>query len=161
MYKILFFCLTLSFPVLFYGQQDLTITALNRFAIVYNDTTHVFYARPPEKKDRVRQEHIYYWFNGEKILSTEQGFSGRILDGTYTVYYPNKNLRQRGSFKRGLKSGSWKSWDMDGKLTSTEKWRKGERVKKKVFFKKRKRKQSKPKGNRAKKQTQSAIQTTH
>jgi antitoxin component YwqK of YwqJK toxin-antitoxin module len=67
----------------------------------------------------------YYWYSANQIHSTQGGFSGTLLNGQYTEYYLNKNLKEQGAFKKGLKDDVWKSWNEDGTLKQTVNWHKG------------------------------------
>jgi hypothetical protein len=73
----------------------------------------------------VRPSLFYYWYNAGVIHSTQGGFSGKLLNGQYNEFYLNKNLKQQGSFKKGLKNGSWKSWSEDGTLILFTTWKNG------------------------------------
>ncbi|MDB5137822.1 MAG: hypothetical protein JWP37_4425 [Mucilaginibacter sp.] len=67
----------------------------------------------------------YYWYSAGVIHATQGGFSGKLLNGVYTEYYLNKNLKEQGTFKRGLKSDIWKTWNDDGSLKQTATWKDG------------------------------------
>ncbi len=75
---------------------------------------------------------IYYWYYANSIHSTQGGFSGKLLDGQYSEFYPSKNLKEQGFFKKGLKQGVWKSWNEDGTLKEQTKWKNGVLVSDKV-----------------------------
>jgi len=149
MRSILLVCL-LSISQLVLSQKNLTTTALNRFHISRNDTLQEFFARRPVKKDKVIDSKKYYWYNGDSILITKGGISGRVLDGLYTEYFPNKNLREKGEFVGGLKSGTWRYWNDEGELLATEKWKKGQKIERKQKTKKKKTELLKKKGKTAK-----------
>lgn len=70
----------------------------------------------------------YFWYNSGAIHETQGGYSGRLLNGQYTAYYLNKNLKEQGLFKKGLKDGTWKSWREDGSLLATVTWKRGKEV---------------------------------
>lgn len=57
-----------------------------------------------------KQGHRYYWYSNNSIISADGSFSGRLLHGTYTSYYPDHNLLQQGEFDHGLKNGLWTKW---------------------------------------------------
>jgi hypothetical protein len=67
----------------------------------------------------------YYWYGANIIHSTQGGYGGNLLNGQYNEYYLNKNLREQGIFKKGLKDGTWKAWNEDGTLSSTATWKNG------------------------------------
>lgn len=81
---------------------------------------------------------FYFWYYAGGIHSTQGGYSGKLLDGTYTEYYLSKGLMQQGLFKKGLKNGTWKSWNEDGSLKEAIKWKNGKVIKDKYasFWKK-------------------------
>lgn len=68
---------------------------------------------------------FYYWYSSNQIHSTQGGFSGRLLNGIYNEFYLTRNLKEQGTFEKGLKNGTWKSWNEDGKLTKTTHWKRG------------------------------------
>lgn len=72
-------------------------------------------------------EATYFWFNSKEIKYTQGGFSGNPLDGKYEVFYPNGNLKSKGSFTLGLKDGEWLSWHANQRLAATLNYRKGVR----------------------------------
>ncbi len=81
---------------------------------------------------------FYFWYYAGGIHSSQGGYSGKLLDGTYAEYYLSKGLKEQGTFKRGLKNGIWKSWNEDGILKEAIKWKNGKVVKDKYvsFWKK-------------------------
>lgn len=58
----------------------------------------------------------YYWYNMNTIISSEGGFSGRLLHGNYTSYFHNHNLKSQGNFENGLKHGIWINWFVNGRV---------------------------------------------
>ena len=46
------------------------------------------------------------------ILVTQGGYNGRLLNGDFRVFYPNKNLKENGNYQFGLKEGTWISGDL-------------------------------------------------
>lgn len=73
----------------------------------------------------------YFWYYANGIHSTQGGYSGILLDGDYMEYYPDKGLKEQGYFIRGLKNGTWKTWNEDGTLKESVHWKSG-----KVIFRK-------------------------
>jgi hypothetical protein len=46
-----------------------------------------------------------------------------LYSGGWTAYYPGTKLKAwSGSFSHGAKSGEFRFWDRDGRLTKTERW---------------------------------------
>lgn len=72
-----------------------------------------------------KPELSYYWHRANVIHITKGGFSGKLLNGSYTEYYLNKNLKEQGTFTKGLKSGVWKNWSDTGNLLSWYSWSDG------------------------------------
>ena len=68
---------------------------------------------------------FYYWYSANAIHATQGGFSGHLLSGRYTEYYLNKNLKEQGFFKQGLKSGIWRTWNEDGTASQVSNWENG------------------------------------
>ncbi len=69
----------------------------------------------------------YYWYSNSNnlILHTVGGHDGKLLHGTFTSYYGNKNLMVKGKFNKGLKNGEWIKWYSNGKINEVSKWRSG------------------------------------
>ena len=75
-------------------------------------------------KDEVtfKKGKVYFWFRAGKIHHTEQGGAGELLHESYKKYYLSDQLAQMGNFKKGLKTGMWKSWYENGLIKSTQGW---------------------------------------
>jgi len=67
----------------------------------------------------------YYWHAYNKIMETKGGFDGKLLNGNYTVFYINNNLKEKGKFKNGLKNGKWILWYDSGKIQEISCWKNG------------------------------------
>jgi antitoxin component YwqK of YwqJK toxin-antitoxin module len=80
----------------------------------------------PFKSDpKIKNDRYYFWYFNNVIHSTQGGFNGQLLNGHYVAFYPDKNLKEEGDFKRGLKDGEWKTWNPKGDLTSVTNWNEG------------------------------------
>ncbi len=79
-------------------------------------------------------EKTYHWYKTQRVMTTQGGASGDLLHGDYSVSYDNKQLKQKGKFKKGLKTGHWSYWNEEGKLIKTEKWKCGELNGKMVLY---------------------------
>lgn len=80
--------------------------------------------------DKITVSHhdrIYFWYGSNAIHQTEGGFSGRLLNGQYQEFYADKNLREQGEFKDGLKDGVWQSWSENGLLKEFVNWKAGQK----------------------------------
>ncbi len=80
----------------------------------------------PFKKDpKVKNDRYYFWYLNKVIHSTQGGYNGQLLNGHYISFYPDKNLKEEGDFKTGLKDGVWKTWNPKGDLTNVTNWNEG------------------------------------
>lgn len=104
----------------FYDLQNYrhTISALGRKITFFTDA-----AEKISKKTDLNK--IYFWYGNNSISSTQGGYSGKLLDGQYSEFYDNKDLKEQGFFKSGLKDGSWKTWRENGVLLSMQNYREG------------------------------------
>ncbi|MBA3971411.1 MAG: hypothetical protein H0X46_04590 [Bacteroidetes bacterium] len=78
-----------------------------------------------QKKIRVNEELIYFWYSSNKILETKGGYDGKLLHGGYTSYYLTKELKEKGTFTKGLKHGKWMRWYENGKIAEINCWKNG------------------------------------
>ena len=109
-----------------FAQKKPVMNALNRFEINQKDTIYRFYAVIPPKKLKFDFTRNYYGFTKDTIIITQGAVAERILHGSFTVYFPDKNLKEAGKFNYGLKSGEWKWWFPDGQLKQITNWKDGE-----------------------------------
>ena len=70
-------------------------------------------------------ERIYYWYRAQLIKGTQGGASGQLLHGACEAFYTNKQLAEKGCYRKGLKYGKWSYWKMDGTLDQIEHWKEG------------------------------------
>jgi antitoxin component YwqK of YwqJK toxin-antitoxin module len=103
-----------------------TVEAKDRVILKKTDTVYQFYAVKAPKKFKLQNHTKYFWYAADTILVTENGFSGRILHGAYSVHYPNNNLREQGYFRYGLKNDQWKMWYPNGTLEKLSNWKNGQ-----------------------------------
>lgn len=100
---------------------------LNKIRIADSDRTieaEIYPSGGPSAKANL----FYYWYSANLIHTTQGGYSGDLLNGHYNEYYPNKNLKEQGTFKKGLKNGVWKTWNKNGTINHVENWKNGIRV---------------------------------
>lgn len=97
----------------------------NNMVINRADATFKFQVAALPAKVKAKDKLTYYWYKSDKILETDGGYSGKLLNGDYKEYYPSKNLKTQGTFKNGLKHGEWKSWYDEGKLKEITHSKKG------------------------------------
>lgn len=87
-----------------------------QFTVLEDDKRGVwFYSR----------DKFYFWYKAQRVLSTQGASSGQLLNGNFEAFYENKQLAQKGYFRKGLKDGKWMYWRNDGTLISIENWNKG------------------------------------
>ena len=108
-----------------FAQKKPGMDALNRFELKQSDTLYRFYAVIPPKKLRFDFTKNYYGYTKDTIIITQGAVAERILHGSFTVYFPDKNLKEAGKFNNGLKSGEWKSWFPGGQLKQITNWKDG------------------------------------
>jgi antitoxin component YwqK of YwqJK toxin-antitoxin module len=119
---LLFFYLLISTTVIAQKMPDF---GMNRVRIVEPDRVIQLEVKPVTSEPGIKSDRLYYWYSSNKVHYSQGGFSGKLLNGQYTEYYPNLNLKEQGIFKKGLKDGVWKSWNEDGTLHSEMKWHNG------------------------------------
>jgi len=74
---------------------------------------------------KAKVDRMYYWFSGKKVMITQGGYDKNLLHGSYKVRYKNKQIKTKGQFKKGLKTGEWTSWYENGVLAGKSIWRQG------------------------------------
>lgn len=102
---------TLKVSAQSYSDQFLTHRVITNF----DDHTVIAYVKPFGNVS-ILNDRTYYWFSGKQINTTQGGYSGKLLNGEYQDFYTNKNLKESGSFFKGLKDGVWKTWNESGML---------------------------------------------
>ena len=105
--------------------QDYPDYGLTKLRLTDSGRTVEVEVNPIKRDPTVKTDLFYYWYSANQVHFTQGGFSGQLLNGLYTEYYQNKNLKEQGGFNRGLKDGVWKSWDQKGRLIETVKWNDG------------------------------------
>ncbi|HTK19617.1 MAG TPA: hypothetical protein VL442_08900 [Mucilaginibacter sp.] len=118
---LIFFCF-LSVSV--YAQK-IPDYGLNRVRITQRDQSIIAELEPESSAVSAKSSLHYYWYSANIIHETQGGYSGRLLGGQYSVFYPNKTLKEQGSFRKGLKVGVWKIWQEDGTLLAATTWKHG------------------------------------
>jgi hypothetical protein len=78
------------------------------------------------KQRRVRNEKMYYSFVNFKITKQAGARAWAYLHGPFeNRSYTTNMLYARGTFRKGLKHGEWRTWNVDGTLNTIERWKKG------------------------------------
>lgn len=108
----------------------------NKFHIKQDNKSIVFHVLDTDESQlkKYSPEKTYYWFKAQKVLNTQGGSSGSLLNGAYEAFYKNNQLAEKGSFKKGLKHGAWKYWNDKGMLILRENWNKGTQTGKQVYY---------------------------
>ncbi|MEN9441050.1 MAG: hypothetical protein RLZ33_1127 [Bacteroidota bacterium] len=91
---------------------------------------YVFYVQDEDKKPvgHFDQDKFYFWYKAQVVKQTQGAASGQLLHGLYEVFYSNKQLAEKGRFRKGLKQGEWLYWREDGTLIRSEHWSHGKMV---------------------------------
>jgi hypothetical protein len=97
----------------------------HRNTVNYPDHYITFFVRPLKEETIPDPQKRYYWYSANDVRSTQGGFSGKLLNGPYSDFYKNKQLKEQGNFTAGLKTGNWRSWSDNGILKEDSRWRKG------------------------------------
>lgn len=80
-------------------------------------------------------DRSYFWFEKGKVLSTQRGYSGKLLHGTYSAYdRVSKQLKTQGEYVYGLKEGKWMLWGADGHLSQSQHWKAGLQTGKTIIY---------------------------
>lgn len=75
---------------------------------------------------RLNSEVVFFWYKNEKIISSVNGFNGKVLNGIYTKsILSNGSIIEKGEFKNGRKHKQWKKWNKAGRLNSLTTWDRG------------------------------------
>ena len=108
----------------------------NKFHIKQDDKSIVFRVLDTDDSQlkKYNPNKNYYWFKSQKVLVTQGGSSGSLLDGIYESFYKNNQLAEKGLFKKGLKHGVWKHWAPNGILMRQENWSKGTQTGKQLYY---------------------------
>jgi len=108
------------------GQYSTKDFLSHKIIVNHDDYTIVAYVKPT-RRIYIESDLLYYWFSTSLIKSTQGGYSGKLLNGSYQELFLNKNLKELGAFRAGLKTGNWKSWDESGRLKEEYSWDSGKR----------------------------------
>jgi hypothetical protein len=114
----------LLLPVFGFAQQ-MPASGFDKVHIIADGLNIQAEILPVSDAPELCNDRFYFWYSSNTIHSTQGGFSGRLLNGSYKEYFPNKNLKEEGVFKEGLKEGIWKTWNESGNLIRQYTWKKG------------------------------------
>jgi antitoxin component YwqK of YwqJK toxin-antitoxin module len=108
----------------------------NKFHIKQDDKSIVFRVLDTDESrlKKYNPDKNYYWFKSQKVIITQGGSSGSLLNGEYESFYKNNQLAEKGLFRKGLKHGVWKFWNQSGILVHQENWSKGIQTGKQLYY---------------------------
>ncbi len=89
------------------------------------DSVVRFQVLSDSKKVKYLPAYTYWWYKSNTILRTTGGADGRLLNGEYVCFYPDNNLKEKGSFFKGVKDKLWITWHSNGKINEQLTWKKG------------------------------------
>lgn len=121
--KQLTFISIVLFSFLSFGQK-IEKNLYLKHSFKQDNQSFQFTVRDSDKKDKkhFQKDKFYYWFKSQKVMMTQGGASGLLLDGLFESFYENNQLSQKGKFKNGLKNGEWLYWTNTGILVRKENW---------------------------------------
>lgn len=119
------FILLICLCPLFSQAQKIPDFGFDKVHLADGDKTIQAEILPVSSAPKAEPNRTYFWYNANVIHSTRGGFSGRLLNGSYAEYYPDKNLKEQGHFNKGLKDGVWKDWTDNGLLINSYTWSNG------------------------------------
>lgn len=118
---ILFYCNTLWAQYLKAEKELVT----NRVIVNSSDSTIYAEVWTDAHTIKANQRKTYYWFKSGQIRNTRGGYDGKLLHGYYKSFYLDKNLKEAGSFKKGIKTGKWIRWYQNGEINQVAWWDNG------------------------------------
>lgn len=125
MNKFVLIPLTILVSLSAVGQKTVSEKKTNELVLNLDGETLNFETLRYSSDFKPNNEKSYWWYKSGKIHETEGGFDGKLLNGSYCVFYLNKALKEKGEFKKGLKHGVWKTWHPNGRLKEVTRWKKG------------------------------------
>ena len=97
-------------------KKDADLEAYRHHLSYVDHQVSFFTLRSDEGLGQAKLGRNYYWLAGRQINVTSGGYSGKLLHGRFTSFYLNKQMKEQGDFRKGLKQGEWKKWNEDGSL---------------------------------------------
>jgi hypothetical protein len=106
--------------------RDLRVTST--ITQTLGDTTLAFHvdASSDELLNPLFNKRYYWFFNGE-LKSTQGGFTGKLLHGSYEKFDKHGSLVEKGAFNQGLRDGTWLVWHANGVVAEKQVWKLGDR----------------------------------
>lgn len=127
---LIIFCPALSSAQ--YGKQFNLMN--NRVIVNHPESTVYAFVVSDNEKRKTDDAHFYYWFASNDIKKTRGTYEGKLLHGYYTEFYLNKNLKEKGKIRYGLRQGRWNSWYPNGEYKEIVYYKKSRRLKHKAFY---------------------------
>ena len=106
-----------------YSQDPLLIRHVKSDSFNYT----VYVKSNSFKIKRYNDSLHYYWYKSQRIMMTQGGSSGIILDGHFIKYFKGGQLAERGNIKAGVRNGAWKTWYNNGDLKTVSHYRNGKK----------------------------------
>ncbi len=92
----------------------------------HTDSTKIVANILAEKKEiKPNLDDYYYTVINRKVYKTRGGYTGKLLHGEYMEQYITGELLTKGTFFLGRKDGVWKVWFPNGELKEVITWKKG------------------------------------
>ncbi|MES2063502.1 MAG: hypothetical protein V4456_16355 [Bacteroidota bacterium] len=107
------------------AAQKIPDSGFNHVRLSEEDRTISFETLPVSGPPGTVPTKTYFWYASGHIQSTQGGYSGKLLNGFYRIYFLNKNLSEEGTFDTGLRHGVWKKWNEAGVLREMITWQNG------------------------------------
>lgn len=88
------------------------------------------YSFVAEAKSEVKPnlQKNYTWYYNNSLHTTKGNYSGKLLNGVYIKYYSlSHSMAEKGTYKYGLKNGTWYTWAEDGSILTYTEFKKGYR----------------------------------
>ncbi len=123
--RSLFIGLFLSIPIGLTAQGGKR--AVQQIPLSYQDHAVNIQVLPSGVKLKPKIDRMYYWLKSMKVHTSRGAYEGKLLHGSYSAFYRNNNLKEKGQFKKGLKHGIWKTWYSNGELEAIVTWKNGMR----------------------------------
>ncbi len=127
MKKLLYLIFILFFYNTLWAQYLKVEKELITNRVIVNSADSTIYAEVWTDAHTIKanQKKTYYWFKSGQIRNTRGGYDGKLLHGYYKSFYPDKNLKEAGSFKKGIKTGKWIRWYQNGEINQVAWWDNG------------------------------------
>ncbi len=97
----------------------------DRRTVVAGDTIHSFTVATQDFSGKVRPDVYYTWYLRNSFTSTQGGYEGTLLHGSYTKILRDNTLLEKGQFREGLKDGEWITWHNQGATEGISRWDRG------------------------------------